>query len=96
MAAGDTYNQGITAVAQNAYFNIQPTSGEEAVIHNIPHSTDAELQYYDGSSAVTVDTQTGAGAWMGVFLHCTNEKYYRVKNTNASSNNICCDGVKTK
>ena len=96
MAAGDVFNQGVTATAQNAYFSIQPESGTECVIHNISHSTDAVLEYYDGTTAVTVDTQTGNGAWMGMFLHCTNSVYYRVKNTNASSNNICCDGVVTK
>ena len=96
MAAGDVFNQGVTGTAQNAYFSIQPSSGTECVIHNISHSTDAVLEFYDGTTAVTVDTQTGSGAWMGMFLHCTNSKYYRVKNTNASSNDICCDGVVTK
>jgi len=96
MAAGDVYNQGVTAVAQNAYFSIQPVSGVECVIHNISHSTDSVLEFYDGTTAVTVDTQIGSGSWMGMFLHCTSAKYYRVKNTNASSNNICCDGVQTK
>lgn len=96
MVAGDRYQQGVTAVAQNAYFNIQPASGTECVIHNIIHSADAVLEWYDGTTAVTVDTQYGNGAWMGMHLHCTNSKYYRVKNTNALSNNICCDGVVTK
>lgn len=96
MAAGDRYTPAVSAVAQNAYFNIQPSAGVEVVIHNIVHSTDAVLEKYDGTTAITVDTQTGNGAWMGMFLHCTNSVYYRVKNTNASSNNICCDGVQTK
>lgn len=96
MAAGDVFNQGITATAQNAYFDIQPSAGVEVVIHNITHSTDATLEFYDGTNYVVVDTQTGSGAWMGMFLHCTNGKRYRVKNTNAASNNICCDGVQTK
>lgn len=96
MAAGDVYAPGVAATAQNAYFSMQPSAGVEVVVHNISHSTDAVLEYFDGTTAVTVDTQTGNGAWMGMFLHCTNSKYYRVKNTNASSNNICCDGVVTK
>lgn len=96
MAAGDVYNQGVAATAQNAYFSIQPSAGVEVVIHNISRSTDAVLEYFDGTTAVTVDTQTGAGSWMGMFLHCTNSKYYRVKNTNVDSNNICCDGMTTK
>jgi hypothetical protein len=96
MAAGDVYNQGVTATALNTYFTIQPTAGVEVVIHNITHSTDATLEFFDGTNSVIVDTQVGNGSWMGMFLHCTNSKYYRVKNTNASSNNICCDGVQTK
>jgi len=96
MAAGDIYNQGVTSVAQNAYFDIQPTTGVEVVIHNISHSADSVLEYYDGTTAVTVDTQIGNGSWMGMFLHCTNSKYYRVKNINAAASNICCDGVQTK
>lgn len=96
MAAGDVYNLGVSAVALNAYFNMQPPAGQECVIHNITHSTDAVLEFFDGTNSVVVDTQNGSGAWMGVFLHCTNTKYYRVKNSNASSNNICCDGMYTK
>lgn len=96
MAAGDVYNLGVSGVAQNAYFNMQPAAGQECVIHNISHTTDAVLEFFDGTTAVTVDTQTGGSSWMGLFLHCTNAKYYRVKNANASSNNICCDGMMTK
>lgn len=92
----DVYNLGVSAIAQNNYFNMQPSSGVEVVVHNIGHSTDAQLEFFDGSTAVTIDTQTGAGSWTGMFLHCTNSKYYRIKNTNASSNNMCCDGMVTK
>jgi uncharacterized protein (DUF2147 family) len=96
MAAGDAFIKGVTATAQNAYLNLQPDSGTECIIHNISHSTDATLEFYDGTTAVTVDVKTGAGSWMGMYLHCTNTKYYRVKNTNVASNNLCCDGVQTK
>lgn len=94
MSVGATYNQGVTSVAPGGYFSIQP-SGIECVIHNISHSTDAVLEFYDGTTAVVVDTQLGNGSWMGMFLHCTFDKYYRVKNINGTSNNICCDGVIT-
>lgn len=96
MAAGDVFNQGVTAVAQDAYFNMQPAAGVEVVVHNISHSTDAVLEYFDGTTAVVVSSHVGGGAWMGMFLHCTNSKYYRIKNTNAASNNICCDGMTSK
>lgn len=96
MAVGDRYAPAIVTVAQNNYANMQPPVGVEVVIYNIVHSTDAVLEKFDGTTAVTVDTQTGINPWMGVFLHCTNSVYYRVKNTNASSNNIGWDGVVTK
>jgi hypothetical protein len=96
MASGDVYQLGATATAQNAYLSFQPGAGTEIVIHNIIHSTDAILEWYDGSTAVTVDTALGAGAWIGMWFHCTNTKYYRVKNTNAASNNLAGDGMYTK
>lgn len=96
MVAGNVYNQGITTVANGEYFSIQPPVNTEVVIHNITHSTDAELEYFDGTEYVTVDTAIGNGSWQKYQLHCTNTKYYRVKNISASSNKICCDGVQTK
>jgi hypothetical protein len=96
MAAGDIYQLGITATAQNSYLSLQPGAGTEIVVHNIGHSTDATLEFYDGSAYVALDSQLGAGAWVGQFFHCSNTKYYRVKNTNAASNNLCADGMYTK
>ena len=96
MAAGDVYQAGVAATAQNAYLVLQPGAGTEIVVHNIAHSTDATLEWYDGATAIAVDSQMGAGAWVGEFFHCSNSKYYRVKNTNAASNNIAADGMYTK
>lgn len=96
MARGDVFNQGVSTVAQNGYFNMQPPVDTECVVHNISHSTDAVLEYYDGTTSVPADAHIGSGSWMGMYLHCTNSKYYRVRNANASSNNICCDGIITK
>lgn len=96
MAIGAIYNQGVTAVAQLEYLEIRPAAGVECVIHNITHATDAVLEFFDGTTAVTVDTQLGSGAWMGMFLHCTNAKYYRVRNMAGGVNNMCCDGVVTR
>lgn len=96
MAAGDVYNLGITSVAASDYLDIQPTAGVEVIIHNISHGNDAQLEYYDGTNYVVCDTHSGQGSWMGMFLHCTNGKRYRVKNISASATNICCDGVQTK
>lgn len=96
MAAGDIYNQGVTSVAAAGYFDIQPSAGVEVVIHNISHSSDAQLEFFDGTNFVVVDSVSGRGSWQKYQLHCTNAKYYRVKNTSSSSGNFCCDGVQTK
>ena len=96
MAIGDVYSQGITSIAASGYFSIQPTSGTEIVVHNISHSTDAALEFFDGINFIQIDTQTGSGSWMGMFLHCTNSKYYRVRNISGEVNFISCDGVVTK
>lgn len=96
MAAGDVFVKGIEAIAQNSYFIIRPVSGQEVVIHNISRSIDASLEFFDGVNYVAIDTRIGPGGWMGMFLHCTYDKYYRVRNTNVNTNNICCDGMVTK
>ena len=96
MAVGDRYTPAIVTVAQNSYANLQPPVGTEVVVHNIAHSTDATLEKFDGTIAITTDAQTGTKPWMGMNLHCTNSVYYRVKNTNATDNNIGWDGVVTK
>lgn len=99
MAQGDVYHQGVTSVPRFSFFNMQPPTGTEVVIHNIGHSGDAELQFFDGTSFVTVATQFNGGGFTGVFLHCTNTKYYRLKNINsveAGASNCFCDGIHTK
>lgn len=95
MAAGDVFQQGVTTIT-SGYFDIQPNAGVEIVIHNIAHSASAVLEFYDGSASIVIDTHTGAGAWTGMFLHCTNSKRYRVSSIGSASNNIACDGMQTK
>jgi len=95
MAAGNVFNKGIELVAVDGFFNIRPSIGTEAVIHNITHSEAATLEFYDGNNYVATDSQDEAGCWMGMFLHCTYDKYYRVRNTSGLVNSVCCDGVQT-
>lgn len=95
MAAGDVYTKYDSDVDAADTFDMQPSAGTEAVIHNITHSDTCSLEFYDGTTAYTVDTQTGAGSWMGMFLHCTNGAYYRV-NPTTDNTAICCDGMYTK
>lgn len=95
MAAGDIYNQGITTITSGE-FAMRPATGIEVVVHNISHSASATLQFTDGTDTIDVDTQTGAGSWMGMRLHCTNGKYYKVVSVGSVINKIAADGVYTK
>lgn len=100
MAAGDVYNKADSDVDAAEFFDMQPSAGTEIVVHNITINTAVAsntyaLEFYDGTTSYTVDTKTGSGSWMGMFLHCTNSMYYRVNPANADTK-ICCDGVYTK
>ena len=95
MAIGDVVSD-IQSIAAGAFLAIQPPSGQEWCIHNILHESDAELHFYNGTYSLLADSDPGAGGWMGYFFHCTNSKYYRVKNTTTSARLISYDGVVTK
>ena len=101
MAAGDVWNKVDATVGAAEFFDMQTTSGTESVIHNITVNPTAStsttaLEYWDGTDSFVVDTITGSGSWMGMFLHNTNTKWYRVNPTDATNTKICCDGVQTK
>lgn len=101
MAAGDVYQLFDATVGETEFLTMQPSAGVELVIHNItvnPTATTSTtaLEFYDGTNAFIVDTITGSGSWMGMFLHCTNAAYYRVNPTDATNTKICCDGMVTK
>jgi hypothetical protein len=95
MAAGDVFTVGVATANYGISVPLQPPVGAEVVIHNICHSLDASLEFFDGTNAISIDTQLGPGAWMGLFLHCTNTKYYRVVSGSAG-NSISADGIQTK
>lgn len=99
MAAGDVVS-GLSSVSSGNYLSMQPAGSDEWVIHNICHDAgDFNLYFYDGSSRVLVDIhQSGnsGGGWLGLFLHCTNSRYYQVQNTEGSAKNISYDGIQTK
>lgn len=96
MVKGDAYAPAIITVSANGYANIRPPEGIEIVVHNIAHSGSAQLEKYDGTQAVTVDTVTGGVPWMGMFLHCTYDVYYRVKDLTGATSYVGYDGVVSK
>jgi hypothetical protein len=95
MAVGDVFS-GLSSIAASAYLDIQPSSGVEAVIHNIYHESDIQLEFYDGTNSLIFDTDSGAGIYAKFAFHCTNAKRIRVKNTAAAAKLIGYDGVQTK
>jgi hypothetical protein len=95
MAVGDVFN-GLSSVAAAGYLDIQPSSGVEAVIHNIYHESDIQLEFYDGTNSLVFDTDAGAGIYAKYAFHVTNAKRIRVKNTASAAKLIGYDGVQTK
>jgi hypothetical protein len=97
MAVGDAVSD-IQSISAAAVLSIQPGSGIEWIIHNIGHADNIDLQFYDGTNTLTVATiTTGQGLEGNLQLHCTNTKYWRVKNTHASvAKLIGYDGVISK
>lgn len=95
MAVGDVFS-GLSSIAAAGYLDIQPSSGVEAVIHNIYHESDVQIEFYDGTNSLIFDTDTGAGVYAKYAFHVTNAKRIRVKNTASAAKLVGYDGVQTK
>ena len=95
MAVGDVFS-GISSIAAAAYLDIQPSAGVEAVIHNIYHESDVQIEFYDGTNSLIFDTDTGAGVYAKYAFHVINARRIRVKNTAVAAKLIGYDGVQTK
>jgi len=95
MAVGDVFS-GLSSIAAAAYLDIQPAVGVEAVIHNIYHDGDIQLEFYDGTNSLIFDTDVSAGVYARFDFHVTNARRIRVKNTAAAAQLIGYCGVQTK
>jgi hypothetical protein len=98
MAVLDVFHQGPTSTANNAFLTIQPAGTIEVVIHNIivPTGAAMELEFYDGTNLIKCDEDAVFGSRFGLQLHCTNAKYYRVKNVSGGTVFLAADGVRTR
>lgn len=96
MAIGDAVVAYSNDLANNGYMALQPGADVEWVIHNIYCADDAEIYWYDGTNEMLVMSVTGAAWISGVFSHCTNAKYIRVKNKSGSAADFGYDGIVTK
>ena len=95
MAVGDVFS-GLASVASAGYLDIQPAVGVEAIIHNIYHDGDIQLEFYDGTESLIFDTDVGAGVYARFAFHVTNAMRIRVKNTAAVAQLIGYDGIQSK
>lgn len=84
---------GLSSIAAGARLTIQPSGSEVWTIHNIFTEDSATLEWTDGTNVLAFDSQTGKGAWTGMFFHVTNSLYIRVKNDAASAKLIGYSGV---
>jgi hypothetical protein len=95
MAQGDV-KAGISAsVANNDYMTIQPPSGEEWCIIKIMWEGAVELYFYDGTTEVFFDSDTGRGYYLGK-IPVTNSHYVRVKNVSGAAQDMAYSGYQTK
>ena len=95
MAKGDAIGN-IASVAAAGYLNLQPGSGEEWTIHNITYAGAVEIYCYDGTNNLKCLADSTFGGFYGTVLHCTNTRYYRIKNVSAGAFLCGYDGVQTK
>ena len=95
MAVGDVFS-GLSSIAAAGYLDIQPAVGVEAVIHNIYHDGDIQLEFYDGTNSLIFDTDVGTGVYARFAFHVTNARRIRVKNTAAAAQLIGYDGIQSK
>jgi hypothetical protein len=95
MAVGDVFS-GLSSVNAESYLDIQPSSGVEAVIHNIYHEGDVQIEFFDGTNSLVFDTDAGAGVYAKYAFHVTNTRRIRVKNTATTAKLIGFDGVISK
>jgi hypothetical protein len=96
MAMGNKVQFGPISVNVGDSLNLQPGVGAECVIHNIVFEDSMELYITDGSNSIKSNSRTGNDSFMGMFLHCTNAKYWSIKNVSTGAQLIYADGVQTK
>jgi hypothetical protein len=96
MAAGDARFFVSDSLATGSFLDLQPTSGEETVLHNCGGSGAWELYFNTGTNSIG-PLHSGAAneVVMNTQLHCSNTRYYRIKNVSGSSAHFWADGMDT-
>lgn len=84
-----------------AYQDINPsvlslTVGSEFIVHNVYYNAPIAFCTWDGTTLVSYDGDTGAGARIGVAMHCNGSQWLRVYNTSATNSlQVSFDGMQT-
>lgn len=94
-AIGDVFSD-IQSIENDAYLDIRPGDGEEAIVNNIYFEDDVEISFYDGTYEVDFDTATGAGLYSRFGFDVTYTNRIRVKNTGGEAHPIGYSGRYTK
>lgn len=96
MAAGDKFIVKTAALADAAYFTVQPSAGVEVVIHNVfvPAGSAISVTAYDGTNEVV--WHSGPGPLLFHNIGITNSNYMRVQNNSGGSIPVVVQGVQTK
>jgi hypothetical protein len=89
---------GPTSVGNGNYLSLQPAGSTEVVIHNVHVPVDKAVQFvvWDGTNEIVIDDDATYAGRQGVQWHCTNAKYYRVKNVSGAPIFLAADGVVTR
>ena len=99
MAAGNAYQGNGVLAGSNATFDIKPSVGVEAVLHNVwwtaPTSGQVQLIKTDGTNAVQFDSDTTAGGRQNLQIHISNTVWLQLKNTGSANITYGYDGMQT-
>jgi hypothetical protein len=96
MAAGDIQFFGPTSTAAGSSLALQPGAAVEVIVHNFSYGGAMELYFTDGVNSILVDADATGGSRMNVNLHCSNAKYYSIKNVASGAQYLAADGYTTK
>lgn len=95
MAAGNVVAGTASVAATTGTYDIKPASGVEWVIHNVYYNGAVNFVITDGTNTFQFDSDTGAGARLGLTTHVTNTYWLRITNTGGSAVLIAYDGIQT-
>jgi hypothetical protein len=86
-----SFTQGRPLPAYNttSYVDVNPSALgagiTEFILHNVCYNAPMSLAMWDGTTLVPFDSDSGAGARMGMALHCNASQWLRVYNGSATN-----------